>query len=155
MAQKSAQGILAAYAQKRENLMPILNEFNDRAGYISQKNMQDIADHLNVSATEVYGAASFYAFFNLKPKGKYIIRLCRSVTCDLNGKARVAAALEKELKIAFGETTKNKMFTLEFANCMGMCDRGPAMLVNKTMHDKLTPQKVKKIIVELKKAGRK
>ncbi len=135
--------------------MPILHAFNDRLGWISQTNMQEIADHLNISATEVYGAASFYAFFNLKPKGKYIIRLCRSVSCELNGTARVAAALEKELKISFGGTTKNKMFTLEYTNCMGMCDRGPAMLVNKKMYDELTPSKIKTVIAELKKAGRK
>ncbi len=155
MAGTSAKSILKAYEPKRENLMPILHDFNDRIGCISQKNMQEIADFLSVSATEVYGTASFYAFFNLKPKGKFVLRLCRSVSCDLAGKSRVAKALEKELKISFGETTKNNMFTLEYTNCMGMCDRGPAMLVNKTMYDKLTPAKIKKLIAELKKAGRK
>ena len=155
MAGKSTMAILEKYSAERENLLPILHEFNDKKGYIGKNVMQDIADYLSISANEVYGTASFYAFFNLRKKGKYVIRLCRSISCSLAGAAKIAKALEKELKISFGETTKDNKFSLEYTNCMGMCDEGPSMLVNKDVYTKLTPQKVKTIIAQLKKGGKK
>lgn len=150
---KSLSAILEAYEAKRESLIPILHDVNDAHGFVSEKAMQAIADYLTVSPTEVYGTATFYHFFNTKQKGTYVIRVCQSISCDLAGKDAIIRALEKELKIPVGGTTKNGRFTLEKTNCIGMCDQGPAMLVNKKVYTKLTPQKIKKIIAELKKKG--
>jgi len=151
MSKNKAAAILKEFSPDRENLLPILHEYNDKIGYIGKEHMQDIAEYLDMSPTEIYGTATFYHFFNLEPKGKYVIRLCKSISCDLNGKDKIIKALEKELKISFGETTRDKKFTLEYTNCMGMCDVGPSFLVNKEVFNKLTPAKVKKILADLKK----
>lgn len=154
MGEKSSQAILEKYEPKRENLMPILHDVNDACGYISEEAMQDIADYVDVSATEVYGTASFYSFFNLTKKGTYVIRVCQSLSCDMAGKDEIIKTLEKELRISMGETTADGMFSLERTNCMGMCDVGPAMLVNKDIHTQVTPTMVKAVIAGLKKGGR-
>lgn len=144
--------ILSKYEAKREKLIPILHEINDEIGYVGQFSMQKVADHLNISATDVYGTATFYSFFNLEPKGKYIIRLCQNLSCDLANKSEILMILEKKLGIKVGETSPDKKFSLELTNCMGMCDKGPSMLVNKKIYSSLTGNKVKKIISELKKS---
>ncbi len=154
-AQKIRKSIIENFEPRRENLLPILHAVNDSRGYIGEAVMQEIADYLDISATEVYGTTTFYSFFNLEPKGKFIIRLCRSISCELGNKSSIARTLEKELKIKFGETTRDKFFTLEYTNCIGMCDKGPAMLVNKKVYTQLTPAKAKKIITDLKKGGQK
>ncbi len=142
--------ILARYSADRDNLMPILHEFNDTFGYISEENMQEIANHLQISAADVYGTTTFYSFLNTEKKGKYVVRLCKSLSCDMADKAAVAAALEEVAGCAFGQTSSNGLFTLEYANCMGWCDMGPAMLLNKDVHTQLTPAKAKEILSQLK-----
>ena len=149
MANKT-KSILEKYESKRENLLPILHEINDTDGYISKESMQEIALFLDISPAEVYGTTTFYSFFNIEKKGKYIIRLCRNISCHLAGKEDIAWTLEKELGIKFGETTEDYNFTLEYTNCIGMCDSGPAMLINNDVHTLLTPSKVRHIINGLK-----
>lgn len=147
----SIQDILKNYEPKRENLMPILHDVNDTHGFVNDSAMQKIAKFLSISSTEVYGKTTFYAFFNTEQKGEYIIRLCKSLSCDIIGKKKISETLKKELGIGFGETTADKKFTLEYTNCMGMCDIGPSMLVNKVMNTHLTPEKIKSVISDLKK----
>lgn len=139
------------YPAEQKYLMPMLHKINDTAGYISQEAMQEIANYLNITPTEIYGVASFYHFFNLQKKGDYVIRLCKSISCDLTKKDAVAKSLENALGISFGETTYDGKFTLEWTNCMGMCDKGPAMLINKEVYTHVTPEKVKEILHRLKK----
>ena len=150
MTNTSVNEILKKFETERTNLLPILHEINDTVGYIDRDTMQDIAEYLDISATEVYGTTTFYSFFNIKPKGKYVIRLCQSVSCDLAGKNDIVEALEDEIGIVFGETDPDFKFTLEFTNCMGMCDKGPAMLVNKEVYTNLTPEKIRDIVSGLK-----
>lgn len=142
--------ILSRYGQDRDNLMPILHEINNTRGHISEQDMQEIACHLNISATDVYGTATFYSYLNTEPKGKYVIRLCKSLSCDMAGKEVIAAALEAAAGCAFGKTSADNRFTLEYGNCMGWCDKGPAMLINHDVHTQLTPDKAKEILSQLK-----
>ena len=79
---------------------------------------------------EVYSVVTFYAFLKAEKLGKFVIRLCRTISCDMQDKDKVARQLENELGIRFGQTTPDGKFTLEWANCLGMCDQGPALLVN-------------------------
>ncbi len=88
----------------------------------------------DLSAAEVYGVASFYSFLDTEARGKYVIRLCKSISCDMSGKEAVLEALKKNLHISVGETTPDRMFTLLETNCMGWCHEGPAMLVNDDVH---------------------
>lgn len=142
--------ILARFGHDRDNLMPILHEINNTRGFISEMDMQEIACHLNISATDVYGTATFYSYLNTEPKGKYVVRLCKSLSCDMAGKEAVAAALEAAAGCTFGNNSNDGRFTLEYGNCMGWCDQGPAMLVNQNVHTHLTPATAKDILSQLK-----
>ncbi|BBB32052.1 [Fe] hydrogenase small subunit [Thermotomaculum hydrothermale] len=145
--------ILERFKPQRDNLLPILNEINKKFGYISPVAMMEIAEYLDIPVAEIHGVISFYHFLSTEKKGKYIIRLCKTISCEMAGKEKIARMLEKELGIKFGETTSDGMFSLEYTNCIGMCDHGPAMLVNEKVYAKLTPEKVIEIVDELKKRG--
>lgn len=131
---------------RRTSLVPILQEVRRRHGRIDGHAMQVVADQLGLHPVEVYGVVSFYAFLGDRPQGQFVIRLCRTVSCEMEGKARVARQLENELGIAFGETTPDGKFTLEWASCMGLCDQGPALLVNEEIHARVTPESVHEIV---------
>jgi NADH-quinone oxidoreductase E subunit len=130
----------------RSALIPILQKVQRQCSGISTYAMQVIADILDIHPVEVYSVVSFYSFLDEKPKGRFIIRLCRTISCDMKGKDRIARQLENELDISFGETTPDEKFTLEWTNCLGMCDQGPAMLVNDNVYTQVTPEKVHEII---------
>jgi len=137
------------YGDNRSALMPILQRLQDKYLYLSDIIIQEVAHALDIHPVEVEGVASFYSFFRTKsPQGKYVIRLCQTISCDLAGKANVARQLENELGIKFGETTKDGMFTLEYTNCLGMCDQGPAMMINDRLFANVTPDKVSQIIAD-------
>ena len=138
--------LAAKFGHDRSALMPILQEIQQKYLYISDFAMQAVADLLGIHPVEVYGVVSFYSFLHDKPQGRYVIRLCRTISCDMQGKDRVARQLINDLGIRFGETSKDGMFTLEWANCLGMCDQGPAMLVNDQVFTRVTPDKVHDIL---------
>jgi [NiFe] hydrogenase diaphorase moiety large subunit len=126
--------------------MPILQAVQRKYGFVRDFAMQKIAHALNIHPVEVYGVVTFYSFLSEEPLGRFVIRLCQTISCDMAGKDRVAAQLEKELGIRFGETTADGVFTLEWANCIGLCDQGPALLVNDTLWTKVTPRGVLDIL---------
>lgn len=131
----------------RTALMPILQELNRVHSYITEEAMLYVARVLGVPRAEVYGVATFYSFLSVKPRGRYVIRMCRSISCAKQGKFNpVTAALKEELGIDFGQTTADGLFTLEKTNCMGMCDQGPAMLVGDDVYVRLTVARVLEII---------
>lgn len=135
----------------RTSLMPILQDVKAKYHRVDSYAMQVIADELGIHPVEVYSVASFYAFLGDRPQGKFVIRLCRTISCDMEGKERVARQLETDLGITFGETTRDGKFTLEWANCMGMCDQGPALLVNDKVFTKVTPERVHTILEDCRK----
>ncbi len=139
------------FGTERNALIPILQEVQKKYSNISQYAMQVIADVLDIHPVEVYSVVSFYSFLNDKPKGKYVIRLCQTISCDMQGKDRVARQLENDLGITFGETTPDGKFSLEFANCLGMCDQGPAMLINDQVYTHVTPEKVHDILENIRR----
>ena len=145
--------LIKQYGTERNSLLPILRGVMDKYHHISDLAMQTIADYLKIHAIEVQDAVSFYSFLGTKPKGKYIVRLCQTISCKMGKAGAVAQQLENELGITFGETTADKMFTLEWTNCLGMCDQGPALLVNDKMYTKVTVDQVKNIIQDCRKAG--
>jgi len=140
------------YGNTRSGLLPILQEIQARYHHISDFAMQEIARLLGIHPVEVYGVATFYSFLRTETTGRFIIRLCRTVSCHMAGKSKVARQLENELGITFGETTPDGHFTLEYANCLGLCDQGPALLVNDVAFTKVTPEKVHDIITGCKRA---
>lgn len=138
------------YGKNRSSLLPILQEIQKKHKHIPDYAQQEIARLLDIHPVEVYSVISFYSFLNTKPKGRNIVRLCQTITCDLAGKKSVANAIERELGIKFGETTKDNKFTLEYVNCLGMCDQGPALLINERVYPKVNPEKAIQILDEVK-----
>jgi NADH:ubiquinone oxidoreductase subunit E len=138
------------YGKDRSSLLPILQDIQRTHKYIPDFAQQEVARLLDIHPVEVFSVVSFYSFLNTQPKGRNIVRLCQTITCDMAGKAAVAKALERELGIKFGETTKDNKFTLEFVNCLGMCDQGPALLVNERVYSKITPESAVSILSEVK-----
>jgi [NiFe] hydrogenase diaphorase moiety large subunit len=130
----------------RSSLIPILQEVKRHYRGVDSEAMQVIAEMLDIHPVEVHSVASFYAFLHGAPEGRFVIRLCGTLSCEFAGKDAIAQALAEELKIGFDETTKDGLFTLEWASCVGMCDQGPALLVNDQVHTRVTPQSAREIV---------
>ncbi len=139
------------YGRERSSLLPVLQEVQKKYSRISAHAMQVIADRLDIHPVEVHGVVSFYHFLKEGHKGRFEIRLCKTISCDMKGRDQVARQLENELGIRFGESTPDKRFSLEWANCLGMCDQGPALLVNEYVFTQVTPDKVHDIIADFRK----
>jgi NADH-quinone oxidoreductase subunit E len=142
------QELVEKHGRERTSLMPILQGIVEQKNFISDQDMTEIARELDLSAAQVFGTATFYSFLDTEPRGKYVIRVCKTITCDMHGKKRIIQSLEDMLKIKAGETTPNKKFTLLETNCLGWCHEGPAMLINEKPYSGLTPEKVHDIISE-------
>jgi len=134
----------------RKALMPILQAIVQEKNYLDDEDMISVAKVLDLSPAEVFGTASFYTFLDTEVRGKFVIRVCKTISCHMAGKEEVLKALEKYLKIKVGETTGDKQFTLLTANCLGWCHKGPVMLVNDEVYSELTPQRAIEIIHEYK-----
>lgn len=136
------------FGTKRENLLTVLQYLYSKEHKLSKEVMQEVAGAFDLSAADVYGTASFYSFLEVAEKGQNIIRLCKTIACDLKGKQEIVTAIEEKLKIKLGETTKDKKFTFLETNCLGWCHKGPAMLINDKVYTELTPEKAVKAIEE-------
>lgn len=134
------------HGRARESLMPILQGIVARHNYLTDEAMVEVAKELDISAAEVYGTASFYTFLDTRERGKYIIRVCKTITCTMKGKNEIIQVLEDMLKIRVGETTSDKLFSLIETNCIGWCHKAPAILINEIPYTELTPEKVVEII---------
>jgi NADH:ubiquinone oxidoreductase subunit E len=126
--------------------MPILQGVVEQNNFISDLDMTEIAKELDLSAAQVFGTATFYTFLDTIPRGRFVIRVCKTITCDMHGKKMIIQALENLLKIKVGETTPDKKFTLLETNCLGWCHKGPAMLINHDVYSDLTAEKIREII---------
>ncbi len=140
--------IVEKYGKKKESLLPILQSVVERQNYLTEEIIIEISKELDISAAQVYGTATFYSFLDIEPRGEYVIRLCKTITCEMRGKKLILQTLRDLLKINLGETTKDKKFTLLETNCLGQCHKGPAMLINSEIYTELTPEKVSDIVNE-------
>jgi NADH-quinone oxidoreductase subunit E len=134
------------HGRVRESLMPILQEIVQKYNYLTDEAMVEVARELDISAADVYGTASFYTFLDTQVKGKYVIRVCKTITCSMKGKSDIIQVLEEMLKIKAGETTTDRQFSLIETNCIGWCHKAPAILINEIPYTELTPEKVSEII---------
>ncbi|ASB49720.1 NADH-quinone oxidoreductase subunit NuoE family protein [Alkalitalea saponilacus] len=144
--QEIIQKVSASHGTERESLLPILQAIYAKNHILTEEDMIEVARELDISAAHVYGTATFYSFLETQQSGKYIIRLCRTITCMMHGKNIILQELERLLKIKPGQTTPDGIFTLTETNCLGQCHKGPAMLVNDTPHTDLTPESIREII---------
>ena len=139
------------HGRARENLMPILQEIVRKHSYLTDEAMVEVAKELDISAAEVYGTASFYTFLDTQVRGKYVVRICKTITCSMKGKSDIIHTLEDILKIKVGETTADGQFSLIETNCIGWCHKAPAILINDMPYTELTPEKVSDIIKDYMK----
>ena len=138
----------------RTILIPLLQKIQSKYNYVSEYSMQVVADLLDTPPAEVFGVVSFYSYLYDNPRGRHIIRLCRTISCDLAGKAQVAHQLESNLGIKFGETTKDGEYSLEWTNCIGFCDQGPAMMIDDEVHSNLKPEEIHQLLSQHKQKVR-
>ena len=134
----------------REELLELLKKGQNRFSYLSGEYLVDVAKSLGLSVSEVYGVASFYSFLSIKPQGRNVIRICRSVPCFLKSSDIIIDSIKKELGLKPGETTPDGRFSFELTNCIGACDKAPAMIINHDVYGDLTPEKISQILGEYK-----
>jgi NADH-quinone oxidoreductase subunit E/NADP-reducing hydrogenase subunit HndA len=128
------------------SLLSMIKKAQEKSGYVSPRFMADTADACNLSLSEVYGVSTFYSFISTRPQGKNVIRVCKSISCCLQGSQMILRSIEDEIGIKPGETTRDKKYSLELTNCIGACDQAPAMLVNQDLHGSLTPKRISRIL---------
>lgn len=145
------QEIVSKYEKKREYLLSILSDIKKTYQIIDTTTILELSELMDISPSEIYGVMTFYSFLGEKKSGRFVIRLCKTLSCDFAGKENIADALRRKLNIDFGETTEDGLFTLEWTNCMGMCDLAPAMMVNDWIFVKVTPESVIEILEVCKK----
>lgn len=142
------KGLADKHGRSRESLMPILEGIVQKERFLSGAAMVEVARELDISAADVYGTATFYSFLDTEPRGEYVIRVCKTISCDMKGKNQIIKAIEKQLKLKVGETSPDKKFSLLETNCLGWCHKGPVMLVNNEPYTELTPKRVNEILRE-------
>ena len=146
---ESIEPILARYAgARRDALIPILQEVQEAEGFLSRESVIRIGRHLGLPASKIYGVATFYNQFRFQPKGKYHVMVCRGTACHVKGSLKVLEMVSKSLGIKPGQTTRDKVFSLEVVACMGACGLAPVVNVNGEFYAKVTPKKLANIIAE-------
>lgn len=131
-----------------EVLIEVQNNSNNN--YISEEECNVISKEMNIPLSKVYGVASFYSMLSTKKKGKYVIQICNSAPCYLNGGKEITKIFETELGIKIGEVTNDELFSLEFTSCIGACDLAPAAKINEELYGKLNKEKITLILNKLR-----
>jgi len=156
-AMKTVQTIISRYptGKHKSALLPVLHVAQaEFGGWLSPEVMDYVAEILNIKPIEVFEVASFYTMYNLKPVGKCTLEVCQTSSCWLNGAEDIVRYIEKKLNIKVGETTKDGMFTLKVAECLGSCGTAPMLQCGASFHENLTFEKVDAIIEKYKTEGR-
>lgn len=148
--EKALEEVFAKYEGTDGALIPVLQAAQDIYGYLPEEVMEKISKRLNLPLSKVYGVATFYAQFHLKPRGKYIIRVCQGTACHVRGSNKVLEELKKLLNIEDGETTEDLRFTLESVACLGACVLAPAIMINDDTYGKLTSESLAEILEQYK-----
>ena len=134
--------IIDKYDSKKEFLITILQEIQEKYNYLPKNTLIYVSEKLNVPLIQVYSVATFYKTFSLKPRGKHIINACVGTACHVRGGRRIVDEIQRKLNINAGETTPDKLFTLETVRCLGACALGPVVVVDGEYHGQMTTNKV-------------
>ncbi len=138
------------YPTKVALLLPALHAAQEEAGWLPQEALEEIAEYIGIHPAQVREVASFYTMYNLKPVGKYHLKICTNVACCLRGAEKLVEHCEKKFDIKCGETTGDKKFTIYEEECLGACGTAPAMMLNDDYHENLDVQKLEQILEALK-----
>ena len=142
--------ILSRYSGESSDLIPILQEVQERFGYLPQEVMQRIAKFLRLPESNVYAVATFYPQFKLTPTGKRVVKVCQCPACHVWGGERILQGVEKQLGIKPGETTDDSEYTLETADCLGLVALAPVMVIDRKVYGRMTAAKVRQILAGTK-----
>jgi NADH-quinone oxidoreductase subunit E len=149
---KTIKEIIEKYdVLSRDKLIPILQETQKVEGYISRESIIEIGKYLKLPASKIYGVATFYNQFRLEPIGKFHIQVCRGTACHVKGSKLILERLIQELGINPGETTRDKIFSLEIVSCIGACSLAPVICINDKYYANLTTDDIPGIIKKIKK----
>ena len=132
-------------------LIPMLQETQQKHGYLPKEDMQRIAKELDMPLTRVYGVATFYAQFRFTPLGKHVVKICHGTACHVNGAENISQAITEDVSVQEGETTPDGLITLERVACLGCCSLAPVIMVKDTAFGRLTPDKAREIMGRVKK----
>ena len=138
--------VIEKYPRERRHTLAILQDIQKEYGYIPREKMSEVADYLEVPVSEIYGIATFYKALSLKPKGKYIIKVCNGTACHIRNSEAILEEIESILDIRDGETTKDGLFSVEVVNCLGACALAPVMVVADKYYGGMTRGKVRELI---------
>ncbi len=152
--QPDIEEILERYPDAgRDALIPLLQEVQETLGYLSREAIARIGAHLKLPSSKIYGVATFYNQFRFQPLGRYHIQVCRGTACHVKGSLGVLDAVRQELNLEPGKTTRDGLFSMEVVACIGACGLAPVICINGEFHANLTPQKVRRIMDELREAA--
>lgn len=140
---------------QRDSLIPMLQEIQEAEGYISKEAVKEISRIIGISASKVYGVATFYNQFRFEPLGKYHIMVCRGTACHVKGSSQSLNIVQEVLKINPGQTTKDGLFSLETVACMGACSLAPVISINGEFYGEMTAEKLKKLISDIREKEKK
>jgi NADH-quinone oxidoreductase subunit E len=135
---------------ERDALIPVLQDIQDTFGYLPKESIEAVSEKMKIPESKIFGVASFYNQFRFQPIGTYQILICRGTACHVKGSLKVLEALEKELKIKSGQTTKDGLFTLTVVACLGACGLAPVIAINGEFHAAMTPEKTLSLITEIR-----
>lgn len=139
--------ILATFEKRRENLIPILQTIQQKHAYLSQQAMKMVAQHLDISTSEVFGVATFYNQFRFHPPGKHQIKVCLGTACHVVGGDIILENFERKLGIKDGETTADREFSIERVACVGCCALAPVSVVDDVVQAHMAPSKVEGVLL--------
>ena len=150
---KTINEICDRYVDEKTPLMMILSDIQNEYGYIPLEVQQIVSEKTGISVAEIYGVVTFYSFFSLEPKGKYIIGCCLGTACYVKGAQQIINKFSEVLGIKPGETTKDGMFTIDALRCIGACGIAPAVSINGKVYPKMSVDKVPTIVESYRNAG--
>ncbi len=130
--------ITAPWKEKRGGVIPVLQETQKKIGFLSREAMEAVSEELTIPLAELYGAATFYAQFHLKPRGRHIIRVCRGTACHVRGSAKIMDKIKNMLNVEENGTTEDLRYTLEPVACLGCCGLAPVVMIDDDTHGRLT-----------------
>ncbi len=142
----SLEEILEKHRGEEGAMIPILQEVQERYGYLSEEVLNAIAKRLHIPSSRIFGVVSFYAQFYTTPRGRHTVRVCRGTACHVRGGKNIRKAVQQHLGIEENETTPDSKFTFETVACLGACALAPVLLVDKNYFGKLTPARVEQVL---------
>ncbi len=149
--EKDLKEIISAYNGKKSDLIPILQDIQSNYGYLSEEMMNEVSHFIGVSASEVFGVATFYSQFRFKPQGRKHILVCKGTACHVSGANQIIEGIERHLGIEEGDVTFDMEYSLESVGCLGCCALAPCAMINKDIKSNLTLKDIKRLFSKEKK----